>query len=579
LPERPNKLPIIVDVPSEAPKLGFDDYAAGIAAAALDGSPARYTIGLYGPWGTGKSSLLRSIQQKIRSRQGENSLVVYFDAWRYEREPNLILPLLTQVRAALSGSQSWRANAREAVTTTLQKLSFAINLGLVQATYDGAGKDDLDDRYVSPYESLATLGSTPTGKSDSRIVVLIDDLDRCSPDLVVSAIEAIHLLTDMEGFVFVLALDYGYLTSAIRTRYNGVDADRFIEKIVQIPFHIPQPQIAADRIGELIDGWIDLRADWFEHDDDEIIEDVARYALRSNPRQIKRLLNSFMLTRFMKWTETTGSSRLLLGVIGLQLAWPVFFTSLHRAIRDAIDDFDSDAVDSDAVDGDESARLRSVPAVEAFLSEDHAEQDRLAGPGPNMHREIKDYLEKIFPKDTTYAAVGRIMSLTRDVVETAAAPEAVAQSEATTTTDRPSATAGSRDSNGDPSALLDELTDATKAMAASVVIIHRRTYTVARLEMHDRKVVFATFFAKKGRVDVQLHLDESELIREGAVARGQVQDLTGRAHLGTGNLLIQVKEGDEASRDLALKLTRWSLEARAKWAGIPVESLTPDRDE
>ena len=46
---RPGRLPIIVDTPSQTPGLGFGSYAEGIAAAALDGVPARYTIGLYGP--------------------------------------------------------------------------------------------------------------------------------------------------------------------------------------------------------------------------------------------------------------------------------------------------------------------------------------------------------------------------------------------------------------------------------------------------------------------------------------------------------------------------------------------------
>ena len=59
---RPGRLPIIVGTPSATPGLGFDSYAEGIAAAALDGAPARYTIGLYGPWGTGKSSLLQSVK-------------------------------------------------------------------------------------------------------------------------------------------------------------------------------------------------------------------------------------------------------------------------------------------------------------------------------------------------------------------------------------------------------------------------------------------------------------------------------------------------------------------------------------
>ncbi len=70
---------------------------------------------------------------------------------------------------------------------------------------------------------------------------MVDDLDRCTPDGVVNVLEAIHVLTDIEGFVFVVALDREYLTKAIMQKYreDGL-AERFIEKIVQIPFSIPQ---------------------------------------------------------------------------------------------------------------------------------------------------------------------------------------------------------------------------------------------------------------------------------------------------------------------------------------------------
>src|SRR5690606_16413114 len=71
--------------------------------------------------------------------------------------------------------------------------------------------------YMRGISALASIGeSIPAGE---RVVVFVDDLDRCSPDRVLEVIEAIRLVMDVPGFVFVLAIDYDVLVRAVETRY------------------------------------------------------------------------------------------------------------------------------------------------------------------------------------------------------------------------------------------------------------------------------------------------------------------------------------------------------------------------
>ncbi|REC97709.1 KAP-like P-loop domain-containing protein [Microbacterium sp. AG157] len=563
---RPERLPIIVDAPAAEPKLDFHNYAEGIAAAALDGEPARFTIGLYGPWGTGKSSLLQSIRLNIKKESGRNgrpdATVVHFDAWRYEREPHLILPLLAQVHEAVSANDSWHIKVRASIGKALRSLEVSASIPLL-ADITLARSTDSESRYVNPFQDLSAIGSSITdGNGAQRIVVMVDDLDRCSPAAVVNVLEAIHVLTDIDGFVFILALDYEYLVKAIRKQYKGADGHRFIEKIVQIPFRIPQLEISSDRLEELIGSWSSLRSEWFTGVTDTTLEGVALLGLRSNPRQVKRLLNSFMLTRFMKWDDTAGDPDLLLRIIGLQLAWPFYFINLHRDIAETLANFDDDEVDPSTM------TLQVVPAVSVFLSEDEdviARKQYAASSDPDVHRDLKRYLERLFDRNQSADHLRRLMDMTREIVETE-------NDEPATSTRSPQWDNQREKVVADPAAvedLLEELTQEAERVAEDVEIRTQRTYTVARFLGGNRRLVFATFLKKKGRVDVQVPLVAAD-VDDIDFSLPRNIDQTDVTTLGSGGVLVQVRPGDgEALRD-AVRLMRRSLQDRARKVGVPV---------
>lgn len=78
-----------------------------------------------------------------------------------------------------------------------------------------------------------------------RVVLYIDDLDRCPPDVVVKVLEAIHLLLALPVFVVMVAVDPRWLHQAIRLHYAAMlphdvlTPAHYLEKIFQIPFQLP----------------------------------------------------------------------------------------------------------------------------------------------------------------------------------------------------------------------------------------------------------------------------------------------------------------------------------------------------
>jgi chromosomal replication initiation ATPase DnaA len=84
---------IIADIPTRSPGLGFEEYVEALTDAIRGGDPPQFTIGLYGPWGSGKSSLLSAIHARLEKYHPEVVPVV-FEAWRYDQSQHLVVPLL-----------------------------------------------------------------------------------------------------------------------------------------------------------------------------------------------------------------------------------------------------------------------------------------------------------------------------------------------------------------------------------------------------------------------------------------------------------------------------------------------------
>jgi predicted transport protein len=390
---RPDKIPIIVDTPREDPGLDFDRYVDGLAGAVRGGVPARYTIGLYGAWGTGKSSILASLEKKLKAAP-EELYVVHFDAWRYEKYDNIIFPLLYSVKKAITKTAAEKGKAIGAALGGL--------LRNLEVSFMGVGlrleRDEVSDTeaYTMPFSQLQAL-SDGIGR-DKRIVVLVDDLDRCSPSSVVNLLEAIHVLTDVEGFVFVLALDYNFLTMAINDRYENVDADQFIEKIIQVPFRIPALDGSADTLLEaVVPEWQSIKEVWFDQLDEDLVARMIDSALRSNPRQVKRLINSLLMTKHIAWGSETADD-LLVKLIALQLRWPQRFAELHRTLAVAASDERGDLVLGDV------ALLSPLFALDSSANdpEDEGEDDE----------GFAEFLGEFFTQDASVHEVLRGMKLT-----------------------------------------------------------------------------------------------------------------------------------------------------------------------
>ena len=96
------------------------------------------------------------------------------------------------------------------------------------------------EQFQRNFQELVDALLRREGQRPRRLVVFVDDLDRCLPEKAIQVLEAIKLFLDVPGCIFVLGLDREAIEDAVQKRYKGeVKAREYLEKIIQLPFILP----------------------------------------------------------------------------------------------------------------------------------------------------------------------------------------------------------------------------------------------------------------------------------------------------------------------------------------------------
>jgi Leucine-rich repeat (LRR) protein len=331
-------------VPSfEVDELGLLPFAKVVAGAAA-GTKGPFTIGVYGDWGHGKTSVLRqarTLLDKVRP----DLVTVWFNAWQYESEEHPLIPLAATVVQAVdakladktSALKSGALKALKDVGRAVRAIAYGVSakakVGVpgfagVEAGFVAkeiveryeklaAPADPLVERtlYYNAFETLQKAAASAAGAGDGggiKIVVFIDDLDRCLPPQGVKLLESIKLVLAQPGFVFVLALDRrvleGYLARRYKREFGVADyaasGTQYLDKIVQLPLGLPTHRSRfAAYVQEL------LNRDIFSREANvpvkKVLEgliDVLAVGSNYNPRSLVRFINNLIVDRGI-WRE------------------------------------------------------------------------------------------------------------------------------------------------------------------------------------------------------------------------------------------------------------------------------------
>jgi predicted KAP-like P-loop ATPase len=195
-------LKIFSDEPDDQSEFfNFGLYADQLCDLILKDIPDRsFAICLNGEWGSGKTSLLKRVFNMLKEQTDDRFKVLWFDAWQYERlDP--VLALLQKI-AILYDKKSSRL--KEVMTSLTLVFS-----DVVLRKTTGLSVEDVQKHFETSVIEIETMAQTLQNMigNEGKLVVFIDDLDRCSIDNTLDILESIKLLFNAKNTRFVVAAD------------------------------------------------------------------------------------------------------------------------------------------------------------------------------------------------------------------------------------------------------------------------------------------------------------------------------------------------------------------------------------
>ena len=379
------------DNASKIDMLFYKPYADIVSETAIGTDEEPLTVGIFGLWGAGKSTLLNLIGKNYEGNK--DAIYVSINAWMFENYEDAKTAIMEALLRELKDNEKIPIKIRKSFVSLIKKIDFlkvgtkaaataapviasfvtgnplplVLNLpneakeietaiksvsDSVRGIKDDYLKDDetVDDSVVNNIRNFRNeFEKTLESEEINRVVVLIDDLDRCQPERIIETLEAIKLFLSVKKTTFIIAADENVIQYAIKKKYPNIDGfnieldKEYIEKMIQVPIQIPElstkdvqnyllllvlqkymePNGFEILVSKIEQEKLMVQSDVIEVEgleeiygslNDSIsfedrkeykevvgailqIRKIASHTLKGNPRQIKRFLNTFILKR------------------------------------------------------------------------------------------------------------------------------------------------------------------------------------------------------------------------------------------------------------------------------------------
>ncbi|HEY0931057.1 MAG TPA: P-loop NTPase fold protein, partial [Gemmatimonas sp.] len=273
------------DSESDVDYLNYSEVSEMVSEMVTDDSMLPISVGIYGTWGVGKSSILRLIGAQLEAE--DRNLIVFFDAWLYqdfeEAKSTLMTVIAKSIYEASPDTVKEKAAQLYRRVNKLKLLGMAVDIGALLAGVPTLGmftkaasaaenvwggtatesdvvtvKDAAREagqrvsgllkpaeKRNAPEEIVAfrkELGEL-LGALDRRLVVFVDNLDRCLPSNAIATLEAMRLFLFMPNTAFIVAADEDMIRLAVAKHFKDPDSQHitdYLDKLIQIPLRVPK---------------------------------------------------------------------------------------------------------------------------------------------------------------------------------------------------------------------------------------------------------------------------------------------------------------------------------------------------
>lgn len=289
---------IIVDNETSVDLLYYEAIARTVVRLVNEKSNEPLTVGVHGDWGAGKSSVLMMVEDAFA--KSDRVLCVRFNGWLFQGFEDAKAVLIETIVQKLLSSRSistkvidqakkvlrrvdWMKLARKVAGLAFTTATGIPHVDTLKCLYDAASNllgKSVDAITPDDLKSVATQAGQYLKEAEpetapeqmhafrqefeelllradiDRLVVLVDDLDRCLPETAIETLEAIRLFLFVPRAAFVIAADEGMIEYAVRQHFPDLPvaagpatyARNYLEKLIQVPFRLPSLGYAETRI-------------------------------------------------------------------------------------------------------------------------------------------------------------------------------------------------------------------------------------------------------------------------------------------------------------------------------------------
>lgn len=316
-------------------------------------------LGLYGEWGSGKTSVINMVEEAINGlaekareevrkkaeegkvqspsegdrKEDENEpLIIRFSPWHYSDNDNLISLFFQSLKNKIDKNEALKKSLGKTLNdyvSVFNALSFVLIPG------SEAVAKIVQQQIKASYEKKANLDSTKKAlekalkKVKKKIVIVIDDIDRLTNTQIKDIFQLVKSVGDLPYIIYILAMDREIVERAL-TEVHQTDGGRYLEKIIQMPIELPR--LSKSGLEKILESKLDdvrhslpSEVVWNKEYYQEVLNNCVRPYI-TTLRDVNRLINVFQFRYGMLYEEVSFED--MLGLTTLE----VFEPELHRWI-------------------------------------------------------------------------------------------------------------------------------------------------------------------------------------------------------------------------------------------------------
>jgi tetratricopeptide (TPR) repeat protein len=294
--------------------------------------PGELTFSVHGAWGTGKTSFLKMVQSSVQQRlpEGQKIAFCWYNASTFQDISSTVTTIALRILGVLSSEQGGSNDVSEQLQLWQSYISDILKSSDHSTKiHDGSPKAyEILERLALETGHLAdfprwlqqhlTGGTAGAGAIPRKLVLIVDDLDRCRSSFIGEVLDTVQRLNAVPNLFVLIAVDRDVLLKATRERYQEItnvrDEHLALEKYIQ--YSVDLPDISSDQLVRYVQRILE-REKGKDEDEDRIlalmIEDAHFFAIQGvrsrTPRAIKRTINAVRPVLQMRLKGETDTSQ------------------------------------------------------------------------------------------------------------------------------------------------------------------------------------------------------------------------------------------------------------------------------